>query len=776
MQTDNLQKYLKTTLNDIKKQKEKIESLNSLPKVNVRGFSEFFIDSPVTMSYQFSHQIMNLQNQSVYLSLYERNTNFNKLPNHKNTRLVGNQIIFQFDTNLTGEISGTVFFIFYDDKKMLESVTFELSERVVEDFKAPNKAVSFRVALKLEGTGTFRNNEISIEQRTVYQYVTSVDKGTIVEKKNSSLAKQSAINEFKYKIKNFKYKRKVRDNNLTVAAILDEFSYECFKYDCNLIKLSKENWKNQLVDLKPDFLFVESCWQGNNGDWAYEVANLHKNAHRVSLKELSEYCKVQGIKTVFWDKEGYENFDFFKEASKYFDIILTADETNIENFKNYTQNDNVHALAFAAQPQIHNPIYKNRNYLGQLAFAGSYYGNKHDLRKKDMENIIKPALKHDIQIFDRYFGSDPQKFPNNQWPEDYKDNIVGKLNYNEMVEAYKNYDMFINVNSVQNSRFMFARRVFEVLASKTMVLSGPSIGVEEMFEGLVPIAATEEQANHYLRIYLKNAALREKTTKEASRFVFKHHTYKNRLQEICDLLGINKNVVSVPKATIISATNRDEFIDNLYDSISHQTYPNLEIVIILNDNNMDIKKWKTKFNDLNRDVQIIQVDEEHSLGYCLNKAIENSSGEIISKFDDDDYYAPEYLTDMVISMDYSNADLVGKSSHYIYFENNDLLALKTIGSGIETYSDFVAGATLVFKKEVYQKLEGFSDRNRGEDSDFLKRAKENGFILYSNDQYNYCCLRRKNKENHTWKIDDEDLLRNSTSNVFTKDFKTPVTL
>ena len=66
-----------------------------------------------------------------------------------------------------------------------------------------------------------------------------------------------------------------------------------------------------------------------------------------------------------------------------------------------------------------------------------------------------------------------------------------------MVEAYKNYDIFLNVNSVQNSKFMFARRVFELLASRTMVISGPSLGVSEFFEGIVPITESKKK----LRIY-----------------------------------------------------------------------------------------------------------------------------------------------------------------------------------------------------------------------------------------------------------------------------------
>ncbi|WP_144550540.1 glycosyltransferase [Bacillus sp. X1(2014)] len=777
MQKENLKVLLKGALDDIKKKREYVNSLNNLPMIKINGFSDFFIDTPVNISFNYSNQVINLEEESVYLSLFEKTTNFNKLPNNNSFALIGNCLNLIIDFNIFNNVTCTVYILFYDNEQNIHSINLKHAGGILtKTIKCPQNAKYYRFAIKLEGKGTFQIKEVSIEQKLNVSTSLYVPNGNSSENKGkSTLLNENKCSEFKNKIKNFRYKRKVKDNNLTVAAILDEFSYDCFKYDCNLIKLSKENWKKELEEVKPDFLFVESCWQGNNGEWAYEVANLHKNSHRTKLKELTGYCKEKNIVTLFWDKEGFENFNFFKGAAKFFDYIFTADENNITNFKQYTKNENIYTLAFAAQPQIHNPIYKDRNYMGQIAFGGSYYNNKHDARKIDMEQIIKPALEFDIQIFDRYFGTDPKKYPNNQWPEEYQKNIVGNLKYGEMIEAYKNYDIFINVNSVQNSKFMFARRVFEVLASRTMVLSGPSIGVEEMFNDLVPVAKTKEDTKDYLKIYLKNSALREKKVKEASRFVFTNHTYKNRLQQICDTIGLNKKIVKKPKATLIASTQRDEYMNILFESISSQTYPDIEVVVILNKNNMDIKKWDKKFKQLKYDVKIIQVDEQHSLGYCLNTAIQNSNGEIIAKIDDDDYYAPNYLTDMIISMDYSNADVVGKSSHYIYFEENGLLSLKTMGSGMETYSDFIAGATLVFKREVYERLSGFSDKNRGEDSDFLKRAKENGFTIYSNDQYNYCCLRRKNKDSHTWKVNDNELLRNSTSHSITLDYKTPIT-
>jgi spore maturation protein CgeB len=768
MEKDNLSNYLKSEIQTINQKKKAIRSLDHISKLTIKGIlQEFFVDQQINIIMEYSHQQIKIDNQKMYLSLFEKTTNFNTPPQENRTLLIGNNIEIDANFKLFEDVNCTVYLIFYNEEKMIKSTNFKYSTPIIKRFECPKGAVSYRLALKIEGAGKFQVNELTIKQKfkTIENEITKSRKETVYSK----------TEEFKEYIKNLRYHRRIKTNDLKIAGILDEFSFECFKYDSDLVKVSIKDFKNQLSFEKPDFLFVESCWQGNNGDWQYEVANLHKNRHRNKLKELVDFCKGNNIPTVFWDKEGQENFEFFKEASSYFDYIFTADENTIESFKNYTNNKNVSVLPFAAQPQIHNPINKNRKHLGEIAFAGSYYSNKHDLRKNDMENILKPTLKYDIQIFDRYFGSDPKKFPNNQWPMEYRKNIVGKLNYNDMVEAYKNFDVFVNVNSVQNSLNMFARRVYEVLASRSFVISGPSIGVEQVFNGIVPILNNQTESERKLKVILKNPAFREKIEIEGCRYVLKEHTYKNRLQTIINKIGLEKNVLTNPKVTIISSTQREEFIDGLYENIANQNYENIEVVIILNRNSMNIDTWKKRFSDLGHDVKIIQIDESLSLGHCLNKAIDESDGEIIAKIDDDDYYAPNYLTDMVLAMDYSNADIVGKSAHYIQFQQTNLLVLKTIGAGADRYSDFVAGATLVFKRELYNNISGFSDRSRGEDSDFLKRAKESGALIYSSDFNNYCCIRRADKASHTWQVDDEELLRNSISHSYTSDYKTPVT-
>ena len=54
----------------------------------------------------------------------------------------------------------------------------------------------------------------------------------------------------------------------------------------------------------------------------------------------------------------------------------------------------------------------------------------------------------------------------------------GSLDYERMLTAYRAHKVMLNVNSVVDSPTMLARRVFEILASGTPVVSTRSAAVE----------------------------------------------------------------------------------------------------------------------------------------------------------------------------------------------------------------------------------------------------------------------------------------------------------
>ncbi|MBL3846435.1 glycosyltransferase [Bacillus paranthracis] len=703
----------------------------------------------------------------IYISYGERNINFTKKPINKLFDLEPNKTYrVNFKGEKSGELEVNLYIIMYPKTGNPRSEIIPLDSEW--KFNLLPNTESIRIGMKFIGEGTVDFQGIEVLECNPIQKLTFIEGGANEVNK---------LDKFSQYVKDVaKHRNQLQVSKDTkIAVILDEFSYECFKYEANLLPITQENWKEVIEKESPEMLLVESAWAGNKGAWNYKVANLHKNNRHPQLKELVDFCKAKGIPTVFWDKEGKDNFEVFKEAGSYFDYIFVTDEHNIDNFKNCAKHDRVYPLSFAAQPRIHNPINKNRGKLGTVAFSGSWYGNKHPDRIKDVENIVAPAVEFDLDIYDRFYGVEMKTATDRTWPDLYQDSIIGNLSYDNMVEAYKNYDVFLNVNSIQNSKYMFSRRVYEVLASKTMVISGDSVGVREQVGDYLYISDAPEKTRNMLKVLLQNPLKLEREAKLAQRFIMENHTYSHRLEEMFDIIGIQYQKKKEKLVSVVAITNRPQFMDNIYENLSNQTYENIEHIIILNNNNMNIKQWEKKFENL-RNTRIFKVDEKNSLGACLNFAVGKTKGEFIAKMDDDDYYAPNYLKDMLMSFDYTDASIIGKSTYLVHFEENNALVKRKIGAGEERYSNFVAGATLVFKKEVFEKLKGFDDRNTGEDTKFIEKALKNGYKIYSNDSYNFCVIRRKNKATHTWQITDDDMLKQGHTVAFTKDFQTYVTV
>src|SRR5699024_1029851 len=129
----------------------------------------------------------------------------------------------------------------------------------------------------------------------------------------------------------------------------------------------------------------------------------------------------------------------------------------------------------------HNPLEEFIRVDG-CSFAGAYY-KKYADRNRDFSELVPAIEAHGaFEIYDRNFGSedDEQRFP-----EEFQKNIVGHLLPEDIGVAYKGYTYSLNLNSVKQSQSMFARRVFELLASNTLVISNYSRGLRLLFGDLI---------------------------------------------------------------------------------------------------------------------------------------------------------------------------------------------------------------------------------------------------------------------------------------------------
>lgn len=207
--------------------------------------------------------------------------------------------------------------------------------------------------------------------------------------------------------------------------------------------------------------------------------------------------------------------------------------------------------------------------------------------------------------------------------------------------------------------------------------------------------------------------------------------------------------------SVITCTNRQNFINNLVQNFIRQSYPKKELIVIVNNDKIPISSYH-RLSQKFRNIRVFRMPERYSLGACLNYGVKKSKYSYIAKFDDDDYYAPYYLTDMLHSLKRSNADIVGKRAHYMYLRGSKTMILRFAQDENRPVSR-LPGATLVIKRSVFNKIK-FPNRSVGEDDFFCMKGRMKGYKVYSAGKYNFVAIRRKNSSNHTWIISDKELL------------------
>ncbi|MQA89839.1 MAG: methyltransferase domain-containing protein [Gemmatimonas sp.] len=473
-----------------------------------------------------------------------------------------------------------------------------------------------------------------------------------------------------------------------IAGVLDEFTTDCLRPECRLITFRPDNWREVLEPDRPRAVFVESAWRGNSGSWQYRVASYGRNVGD-ELNHLVEWAREQQIPSIFWNKEDPVHFDRFVEQASLFDIVFTSDIDCIPAYRERLGHDRVFALPFAAQPAIHNPILESRRD-GRVCFAGTYYGDRHEKRRTDMEHVLKPALDFGLDIYDRQHGLAGRQAELYRFPDIYRPHIRGRLDYDEMVRAYKRYRVFLNVNSVSDSSTMFSRRVFELLASGTPIISTYSRGIAEMLgEDAVFFTESVEDTRRHLEALLSDTDVWDRASVRGIRRVMMDHTYESRLGYVLEKAGVDSPVAALPHFAIVAAIDTPECTERLLDWLQNQAYRDFDLLLV-GDAQPDAEAVLKLDRALGgrKVVPILRHPGELSA-----RCLQASDAEYFAFLHSRDHYGPNYLQDYALAIRYSGASLLGKAafSRLTFGGNSKVVRL----GGDYRYVSEVAAGTLV---------------------------------------------------------------------------------
>ena len=546
----------------------------------------------------------------------------------------------------------------------------------------------------------------------------------------------------------------VKGDGHPVAAILDTFTEYSLRHEVNLLLMSPKHWRAQLEKARPVLLLVESAWRGNNGGWRNRIVR-YEDVEDNPLSELLQYCRSKGIPTVFWNKEDPPHFDNFLGAAREFDFVFTSDADCVPRYREALGHDRIYVLPFAAQPRMHNPSRERGWPRHPVCFAGSWVTRRYPERAETLRYILDPAVPHGLHIFDRNlartdFGLDYR------FPDRYKEAIKGTLTYEEMLTAYRCYDVMLNVNTVSESPTMFARRVFESLACGTPVISSESVGMSRMLGEHVRVTRSMEETSEHLQELLGDEETRAREGHLAYRHVHENHTYRHRMAEVFHRVGIEPPEASQPSVSVLMPTMRPGHISRCLDNFKKQTYANKELILILNNAEFDLESIRMDAESISN-VRVLHVEGRTTLGDCLNRGVEAASGKYVAKMDDDDYYGERYLSDHVLAASYSGAEVVGKGLYFVRLEATDTTALREVAPE-HTFTSLVTGGTLFMRGESARDIP-FDSISLSEDTNFLRAAAQAGCLIYSADRFNYIRVRTGRLSSHADQTPDAEFVR-----------------
>lgn len=548
-----------------------------------------------------------------------------------------------------------------------------------------------------------------------------------------------------------------RRKDITAAVILDDFSADAFSHEWNIIRVSRDDWVSQLKGKKIDLLFVESAWHGNHDQWATLIGK-RKN-YSEELRDLVIWCRAGGIPTVFWNKEDPPHYIDFIGSAGLFDLVLTTDSGKIPSYKKELGHDAVAVMPFAAQTEIHTPA---RNGVDRdvrdIAFGGMYFAHKFKSRREQMDLLLGGAIDAEkrtgtrLEVFSRYLGH----MERYQFPGVLGDRVVGSLSYDRMLRAYRAYKVFLNVNTVTDSPTMCARRLFEITACGTSVLTTPSASVRRYFaEDEILVADSRKRAENHIRSLVQSPELRDRMVHKAQRRIWDEHTYTHRAEQIlAQVVPSKHHGFKVPSVSVLAPTMRPQQVQHVVDSVAAQQGVDSQLVLLTHGFDLSDKRLRELSDASGLDIVHEQVDKRLSLGTMLNRGVELSDGDVLSKMDDDDFYAPQYLRDLLRAMFHSRAEVVGKAAHFMHLAGPELVLLRQ--PELEhRFVEGIVGPTLTARRETFL-AHPFGDRTRGEDSQFVKDVRRAGGSVYAADRFNFCQMR--GRSDHTWAVHNEAFL------------------
>ena len=279
-----------------------------------------------------------------------------------------------------------------------------------------------------------------------------------------------------------------------------------------------------------------------------------------------------------------------------------------------------------------------------------------------------------------------------------------------------------------------------------LAISGVPLVSHGVIDVAPPLAAALDTP-----VDLDDPLRREEHSLAVRRAAFDHHSTLAWRSALASRAGVRH--VALPPVSALLATRRPEMLDFALRQVARQRGAEVELVLAAHGFEPDRDAVRRALGD--RPHQVLTFDGSDFFGDVLTAAARAASSEVLLKIDDDDWYAPDAVHDLLMARRFSGADVVGMPSEFVYLHRDDLTVRRNHPS--EIFARFVAGGTLLLDRGLLRSLGDFRRVRKFVDAQLLAGVEAAGGRIYRTHGLGY--ILRRTGEGHTWVRDDEEFRR-----------------
>lgn len=557
---------------------------------------------------------------------------------------------------------------------------------------------------------------------------------------------------------------KATQDTVKGLCITGERLYYGLKDEIDYVPLTETGFLAQLND-EADFLLLESCPEAAWGDWHYAYCGQITE----NLKQLIQKAKELSIPVVFWLTVDFDYRDQYEQICEWVDLVAYADP-RYKNWLEAKQNIRFFEMLPAVQSRLFNPLRFISQELPEPDQKPSFL----------FQGAVKAENANELQTQILKSAANWIGFERNQVPtrnQLRKQNNIssnfaskGKVSYRMLPEILKRAHGIYIADSADITHTELVWQVLENIACRCYTYTQNDDDyvhpILNELEKTVPLFYERPFKKMSERPNQEESLLNEQSVIQAWRYVMANHTYKNRIAQLLEELKLNPDhKPDFPLLTVVSPTKRPEQVQQILSNYLGQTYKHKELVIVVNESFEHFQEIKNQTSSL-KDVQVLHMPKDKKAASALNFANQFSNGKFIFRFDDDDYYGSDYLSDAVRFLQIEDAKVLGKFGAYIKVEEVNKVFHRTKATSemqnvifeakeLTHSKSAISGATFGVSRELLNQIPFPEESLRTADSAWLEKVRQfspNTRVLKT-DFFQFTVGRQQNQKGHTWSVD-----------------------